>query len=167
MPAPLLQWSRDSQDVPLCKARGVPLLLDSSSCRVSALCLSSAPPPLLPSLRASKKCETLNVKPSFYWKDMAVPLRLHSKGGKALTKRQTPVPTSPTWTSEAANILAEVQEDINFCLVQSLSKRGHQSQCSPKQGSAAGVMVQEAEARLDTPTTAAILMAPRLHLHAT
>lgn len=63
-----------SQDVPLCKARGVPLLLDSSSCRVSALCFSSAPPPLLPSLRASKECETLNLKPSFYWKDRAVPL---------------------------------------------------------------------------------------------
>ena len=148
----------------------MPLLLDSSSCRVSALCFSSAPPPLLPSLQASKECETLDPKPSFYWKDRAVPPLPAQQRGQSTHQASdmcTPVLTSLTWTPEAANVSAEVQEDITFCLVQSLSKRRHQSQCSPKQGSAAGVMVQEAEARLDAPTTAAILMAPRLHLHAT
>lgn len=166
IPAPLLPWPRDSQDIPLCKARGVPLLLDSSSCRVSALCLSLAPLPLLPSLQYARKARH-EIQALFLLEGQGFAPRACTAKAANHSQASYTSPDKPNVDSRSSQCISWSARGHDFLPgTKPKLEEAPKRQCSPKQRSAAGFMVQEAEARLDAPTTAAIFMAPRLHLHA-
>jgi hypothetical protein len=78
-------------------------------------------------------------KPSFYWKGRALPPVPAQQKQQTTHKPHTPVLTSPTSTPEAANVSAGVQEDMTFCLAQSLSLRRHQKgSAHPNRGALLG-----------------------------